>query len=103
MLTLSFQSVAELFAWAEESRWGPEQRASLDAFLGRFLVLPCDVELARVWARVMTHSKRLGRRLESGDAWIAATALHWEIPLLSYDRDFIGLGIQGLDVICYAE
>lgn len=103
ILALSFQSVAELLAWAEENRWGPEQRAGLDVFLGRFLTIPYDVELARVWARVITHSKAVGRRLETGDAWIAATALHRRIPLLSHDRDFLGLELAGLDVVCYAS
>jgi tRNA(fMet)-specific endonuclease VapC len=91
ILALSFQSVAVLLAWAEENRWGAEQRAGLEVFLGRFLIIPYDVGLARVWARVVTHSKAIGRRLEAGDAWIAATALHRGIPLLSHDRDFVGI------------
>jgi predicted nucleic acid-binding protein len=103
ILALSFQSVAELLGWAEENRWGAEQRAGLDAFLGRFLIIPYEVGLARVWARVITHSKAIGRRLETGDAWIAATALHRGISLLSHDRDFLGLELAGLDVVCYAS
>ena len=101
-LALSFQSVAELFFWSEENRWGVEQRLALDGFLRRFLVVPYDVDLSRTWARVMSHAKSVGRRLEAGDGWIAATAVHRGIPLLSHDRDFVHLALSGLEVICYA-
>jgi len=102
ILALCFQSVAELLAWAEERRWGAARRAALDSFLSKFLIIPYDLELARVWARVMTHSKRIGRRLEAGDAWIAATAVRRQIPLVTHDRDFVDLDLPGFGVICYA-
>ncbi len=103
MLVLSFQTVAELLAWAEENRWGARQRAALDEFLSRFLIVPYDLALARAWAKVTTRTKAIGRRLESGDAWIAATALHRKAPLLTHDTDFTGLGLAGLEVICHAR
>jgi predicted nucleic acid-binding protein len=59
-LALSFQSVAELLQWAEQNQWGGPQRAALDKFISRVLVLPYDMELARVWARVMTEARRKG-------------------------------------------
>ena len=66
------------------------------------MVVPYDTELARTWARVMTEAKRRGRRLEAGDGWIAATAIHRKLVLVTYDRDFVGLGLTDLHVICYA-
>jgi tRNA(fMet)-specific endonuclease VapC len=101
VLALSFQSVAELWAWAEENNWGEKQKEGMDAFLRRFLVVPYDIELAKIWARISTHCKRIGRRLESGDAWITATAVHHELTLLSHDRDHLDLNIPGLSVISY--
>ena len=102
-LALSFQSVAELWHWAEARRWGEEARNGLELFVKRFLVIPCDYALAREWARAMHSSQREGRRLESGDCWIAATAIHRQIPLLTHDRDFLDLPISGLKVISYLE
>jgi tRNA(fMet)-specific endonuclease VapC len=102
-LALSFQSVAELWGWAEANNWGEQARTGLDAFVRRFLVIPYDYELAQVWARVMEASKKEGRRFEAGDCWIAATALHRNIPLLSHDQDFSRRSISGLDVISYCE
>ena len=102
-LTLSFQSVAELWNWAEAREWGDEARNELDLFIKRFLVIPYDYALAQAWARAMQSSRKEGRRLDSGDCWIAATAIHRRIPLLTHDRDFLDLPIPGLQVISYLE
>jgi tRNA(fMet)-specific endonuclease VapC len=101
VLALSFQSVAELWSWAEENRWGDKQRQGLDAWLRRFLVIPYDYELAQVWAKVVALCKSQGRRLEAGDAWIAATAVHRKIPLLTHDEDFVGLHVPNLKVVSF--
>ena len=102
-LALSFQSVAELWRWAESREWSDEARHGLDVFIKQFLVIPYDYALARIWARTMHASQREGRRLETGDCWIAATAVHRQIPLLTHDRDFLNLAIPGLQVISCLE
>jgi predicted nucleic acid-binding protein len=60
-LAISFQTVAELWSWAEESQWGPKLRAGLEAFMAQFVLVPYSPELAQTWARVMTHTRRAGR------------------------------------------
>ncbi len=102
-LSVSFQTVAELWDWAEANRWGKKARSGLDQFIHRFLVIPFDFELAQVWARVMEAGRKEGRRLESGDCWIVATAVHRGIPLLTHDRDMVGRTIQALEVISYVD
>ena len=102
-LALSFQSVAELWNWAEAREWGDEARNGLDRFIKRFLVIPYDYALARTWARAMQSSRKEGRRLDTGDCWIAATAIHRRTPLLTHDRDLLDLSIPGLQVISYLE
>jgi tRNA(fMet)-specific endonuclease VapC len=102
-LALSFQTVAELWSWAEANKWEEKSRQGLDAFIRRFLVIPYDFVLAQVWAKVMEASKMEGRRFESGDCWIAATAVHRGIPLLVHDKDFLGRSIPGLEIITYYE
>ncbi len=97
-LALSFQTVAELWSWPEKNRWLEKQRVAFELFLRRFLIIPYDYELAKVWAHIMEVSRKEGRRFESGDCWIAATAVHREIPLLTHDRDFTGRSIPGLTV-----
>jgi len=102
-LALSFQSVAELWSWAETNKWGEKARQGLDAFIRRFLVILYDFMLAQVWAKVMEASKTEGRRFESGDCWIAATAVHRSIPLLVHDKYFLGRSIPHLEIITYYE
>ena len=102
-LALSFQSVAELWSWPEANKWGDVRRRQLDLFVKKFLIIPYDYVLAQVWARTMQFSRNQGRRLDTGDCWIVATAIHREIPLLTHDRDFLGLPIPGFDVISYLE
>lgn len=72
VLAVSFQTQAELWAWAEDGRWGPAMRAGLERFLTRFAVVPYTEQLGRTWARVMIQARRSGRRLEAGDGWIAS-------------------------------
>lgn len=101
ILAVSFQTVAELWSWAEENNWGSRRRVGLERFIRRFLIIPYDPELAKKWAQVSAHCKRIGRRLEAGDAWIAATAVRFRIPLLTHDRDHVGLNHPDLHVISF--
>jgi tRNA(fMet)-specific endonuclease VapC len=61
-LAISFQTVAELWSWAEENQWGPKLRAALETFIAQFVLVPYTPELAQQWARLTTHSRRVGRR-----------------------------------------
>ncbi len=101
ILAISFHTVAELWPWAEENSWGMKAREGLELVLHKFLIVPYDMELAKTWAVVSTHCKKQGRRLEAGDAWIAATAVHYHIPLLTHDKDHTELEVPNLDVISY--
>jgi tRNA(fMet)-specific endonuclease VapC len=100
---LCFQTVAELWGWAETNNWGDSARRGMDQFIRRFLVIPYDYELAKIWARVMSTCRGAGRRVEAGDGWIIATAVHRDLPLLAHDRDMIGLPIEGLNVVSYVD
>jgi len=101
-LAVDLQTVAELWSWADENGWGSEQRAGLRRFVSHFVVLPHTMEVAERWAQVMVGARRRGRRLEAGDAWIAAAAVAYTIPLVTHDQDFVGLEIDGLRVVCRA-
>jgi tRNA(fMet)-specific endonuclease VapC len=91
ILALSFQTVAELFGWAEGNNWAIKQHAGLEVFLQQFLIISYDFDLAKTWAKVALHCKQAGRRLEAGDTWITATAVRYQLPLLTHDRDLVGL------------
>lgn len=100
-LTVSFQSVAELYFWAERNGWGPAARAELDQLVSDLVVIPPEPPLMHAWADVMAVASRAGRRLEGDDGWVVATAVYFGMPLVTHDRDMIGLPIPGLSVITH--
>lgn len=58
-------------------------------------ILPFDKDVASVWAHIVANSLSTGRPLPTVDSQIAATALHFNLILVTRNvRDFSGLGIQ---------
>ena len=72
---ISFMTEAELEQWVLLSNWQAKRIEWLRVFLGRFVVVPSSRDLVLKWAEVMVAARRSGRRLETADAWIAATAV----------------------------
>jgi predicted nucleic acid-binding protein len=98
---VSFQTVAEMRYCSLHDNWGPERRQRLEEFLATLHVVGYTDELGMRWAEAMNHASTVGRRLEAGDAWIAATALLLNIPLLTHDRDLAVGAMPSLSVICH--
>ncbi len=98
---LSFQTVAEMRLGARVDRWGLKQRQALEMFLANFQIVAYSDILASDWASIMHEARQAGRRLESGDGWIAATALLLSAPLLTHDRDFDAQACPSIIVIRY--
>ncbi len=86
---ISFMTRSELLVWPEANNWGQSRREELRKHLGLFTTLLPDDDSPRFWADVIVESKRLGRPMSAADAWIAATAIQWELPLATNNsRDF---------------
>ncbi len=98
---LSFQSVAELRAWAILRNWGRRRRERLDKVLGKYVVLPYDSRMADRWAEVTAHCRRAGRQVSCGDAWIAAAALRHDLALLTHNASHYA-GVPGLKIISHS-
>lgn len=95
LLGLSFMSLAELYRWPIERGWGERKVLELRELLLRYVLLLPDDETCREWARVMG---RKGRPISVADAWIAATAIQHQCPLVTHNpRHF--QGISGLGVV----
>lgn len=84
---LSFASVAELWRGAYAREYGEESRRRLEATISATVVVPPTDELTRAWARISNEARAnghpLGQKAQIHDAWVAATAIHHELPLLT--------------------
>jgi len=97
-LIVSFMSVAELDRMAAGRGWGPGRSELLATFLDDFSVYWADRALCRVWAAVVESAKASGKPILAADAWIAATAVLLNVPLVTHNRrDY--LGVEGLTLI----
>lgn len=92
---ISFVTVAELYSWAVSAKWGERRVGALRYEIARHVVVPFDDELAWTWARVRNTK---GFPVDPTDAWIAATALVYDLPLVTHNRRHFD-GIPGLRVI----
>jgi tRNA(fMet)-specific endonuclease VapC len=91
-------TIAELDRWVRERSWGIERRARLEIYLRRFTIFLVDRTLCRAWAEVADAARRAGRPIQTADAWIAATALAHDLPLVTHNAaDYAG--VSGLALI----
>src|ERR1035438_4282142 len=81
-----FMRLAELERWSLERDWGQRRKQELAQHLTRYVVLPVNRELCGKWAEVSFAAKRKGRPIQTADAWIAASALYYEVPLITNNR-----------------
>lgn len=98
LLMISFMTLAELERWVLTANWGTRKRQGLMDYLRRYVVHPAAPLLCRKWAEVTEMGRRAGRPISPTDAWIAATALMVNVPLVTHNAsDFAG--VSGLTVI----
>ena len=97
---ISFMTVAEVEYWTLRHKWSEQRIQSLHLYLQRFTVVPSSPELCLEWAEVMLAAQAVGRRMDCADAWIAATALLYEVPLATHNRNDY-LGVAGLQLISH--
>jgi predicted nucleic acid-binding protein len=98
-LVVSFMTLAELKLWALVRNWGPARAERLTAYMARhFVVHPVDERLCGLWAAVMAQSRAQGKRLQTADARVAATALAIGAPLMTHNAKDFG-AVEGLKLL----
>jgi tRNA(fMet)-specific endonuclease VapC len=96
ILVISFQTQAELLRWALTAVWGERQRQSLESRLQNYVIEHSSDALSVSWAEAMESARHNGRPISAADAWIAATALHLGVPLVTHNRSHF-IGVDGLN------
>jgi len=83
LLGISFMTLAELERWPLERVWGPLRKAERERHMAHYTVLPVNRELCRGWAEISFNAKKQGKPIQAADAWIAASALYYQVPLIT--------------------
>ena len=99
---ISFMTEAELEQWVLGAHWGANRIASMRVFLRKFGRIGSSRDLILKWAEVRVAARRSGRPIEASDAWIAATALLYDAPLVTHNRSDY-LGVPGLKLISHSH
>ena len=80
-----------------KDNWGAARRNRLSQHLAQYDVVWPTPAMVDISANLRSSQEKAGRRLETADAWIAATALMLNCPLASHDGDFDA--VAGLQLI----
>lgn len=92
LLLISPMTRGELEFWALRHNWGQPRREAMRVHLKQFMLAPFREELCVKWAEATDSARRQGRVINSSDAWVAAVALHYDVPLITHNRsDYLGV------------
>lgn len=95
-LLISFMTVGELYEGAYRGKWGDKRFRRMLRHLERYTVIESTPEICRLWGEIRALRRR--QPIAPDDAWIAATALVLDCPLVTHNpADF--KGIPGLQMI----
>ena len=83
---ISFQTLAELLVWTTSPTLPPGYRRQVLDFISTATVLQSNDDVARHYAAIVRRRISAGRPENPKDAWIAATALAYGLPLITFDR-----------------
>jgi tRNA(fMet)-specific endonuclease VapC len=98
-LASSFQTLAELLEGGVLAGWNDVKWAMLETTLATMTILDSDLATCERWAEI--RAARRARPIGAADCWIAATALAYNLELVTHNpSDFSS--IPGLSVITEA-
>lgn len=83
---ISFQTQAELLLWITSPTLPGPYRRQIQDFLATTAVLHSNDDVSAFFAEILRRRRDAGRPENVRDAWIAATALAYELPLITFDQ-----------------
>lgn len=95
---ISFMTLAELRRWELQNNWGARRVKQAREFLDGFSVVYASEKLCQIWAEIKSDAHKKGRPIDTADAWVAAVALMFDIPLVTHNRKHFE-NIGGLRII----
>ncbi len=88
VLAISFMTVAELFQGAFRAGWGAKRIERLQGQIGSYLAIESSQAISRNWGEVRFLRRR--QPISAEDAWIAATAVEYDCPLVTHNSSDFG-------------
>jgi tRNA(fMet)-specific endonuclease VapC len=95
-LAISFMTIAELYEGAYRRNWSRKRRDGLKRLLKSYLVIPYSPSICEVWGRI--RAGRKAQPISVDDAWIAASAVAYDCPLVTHNPGDFG-GIEDLKIL----
>lgn len=97
---ISFQTLVEMLEGSKLAKWSTVKKQKLIDFLQQYSVLQSDQVLCDLWAEV--RSIRHTQPISVADAWIAATALSYDLDLVTHNPKDCQ-SIPGLRIVTAAK
>lgn len=95
-LAISFMTVGELFEGAYRRGWSTDKINNLRQLIKSYVVIPFSPSVCETWGKI--RADRKNQPIAGDDAWIAATAITHNCPLVTHNpNDFVD--IAGLSVL----
>ena len=87
---ISFMTLAELKLGMLKRGWGTDRQSQLMTHVwSRYIFCEASKSMCDIYAAIADASRRAGRNMHVGDAWIAATAIELNCPLVTHNgKDF---------------
>lgn len=96
---IAAQTLAELEALPLLNAWSKSRHNLLREYVKtNYVFLEADEKVCLKWALIQAEAKKLGKPVAVGDAWIAATALTYSIPLITHNPKHFS-NISGLKIV----
>ena len=94
MVAVAQQTVAEVRFGARRRSWGPRRLEGIEQQLARTVIVPVTEQVVDAWVDLRVACEADGHALAAkehmGDAWVAASAIGHDLPLLANDRIYRG-------------
>lgn len=97
-MAVPFSVVGEMLFGASNRGWGSPRRYRLERFLQEYMIAYPNYAVCELWAEIRVVVRSAGYTIERQDAWLAATALYLDVPLVTHNARHY-LGVPGLQVI----
>ncbi len=98
MLFTAAQTVKELRYGAFKAKWGAVRLSQLELLLESFRIVQTTDLICTKCAQIRVEARQKGLVLDLADAWIAATALTLEIPLVTHNKKHFEF-LEGMVII----